>query len=394
MSNNLCASALYLQDGTCYKGWSFFNFSKSFGEIVFNTGMTGYQEIMTDPSYAGQIVIFTYPEIGNTGLNYEDNESYYIHIKGLIAKNISFFSSNWRSRISLKEYILTKNIPHIFGIDTRALTKHLRLLGVMNAIIVSNSSDNKLNYASLIGSSAKTLDTLDLVRKVTTKRIYHAAADNSLPLSCLDIYLNLKINLQIGNNLTILVMDFGAKFNIIRRLLSLGCKVFVVPVTCDYKTILKYKPDGLLLSNGPGDPSMSMYAVDTIKKLVYSSNIPIFGICMGHQILNLALGAKTFKLKFGHRGLNHPSGLNNYSEITSQNHGFAVNSDSLYQNDLSKVLKINYLNLNDLTVAGILHKNKPIFSVQYHPEASPGPHDADYLFKVFIQLIKLMRSKT
>lgn len=392
MSNIFYPCVLYLQDGTLYKGWSFFNFDVSFGEVVFNTGMTGYQEIMTDPSYSGQMVVFTYPEIGNTGLNNQDNESNFIHIKGLIAKNISCFSSNWRSTISLKEYILIKNIPHIFGIDTRSLTKHLRLMGVMNAVIVSKNFNYEFSY-NLFDINRNILDRLDLVRKVTSKLVYHVNA-NDFVCSSLDTYLTLNTNSQLGTNLTILVLDFGMKFNILRKLLSLGCKVFVVPATCDYNTIVKYKPDGLLLSNGPGNPLLAMYATNTVKKLIYNANVPIFGICMGHQILNLALGAETFKLKFGHRGLNHPSGLKNYSEITSQNHGFAVDSNSLSQNELSKILTINYLNLNDLTIAGILHKNKPIFSVQYHPEAGPGPNDADYLFKVFIRLIYFIQSKT
>lgn len=392
MSHNFYTACLCLQDGTYYKGWSFFNFNVSFGEIVFNTGMTGYQEIMTDPSYAGQIVIFTYPELGNTGLNVQDNESNFIYIKGLIAKNISCFSSNWRSRISLKEYLLTKNIPHIWGIDTRALTKYLRLSGVMNAVIVSSSNLScKLSYNRLKLNN-KTLDSLDLVRKVTTNKIYYINITNLL-LNSFNTKLTVNTDSKIGSNLTVLVIDFGVKFNILRRLSFLGCQVFVVPATCDYNTILKYKPDGLLLSNGPGNPMKVIYALDTVKKLIYSSNIPILGICMGHQILNLALGAETFKLKFGHRGLNHPSGLSNYSEITSQNHGFAVNNNSLFTKHLSEFLKISHLNLNDLTIAGVLHKNKPIFSVQYHPEASPGPHDADYLFKVFVQLMNLINVK-
>nr|YP_009392597.1 carbamoyl phosphate synthase small subunit [Bostrychia tenella]ARW61159.1 carbamoyl phosphate synthase small subunit [Bostrychia tenella] len=390
MSNIFYPCVLYLQDGTLYKGWSLFNFNVSFGEVVFNTGMTGYQEIMTDPSYAGQMVVFTYPEIGNTGLNHEDNESNFIHIKGLIAKNISSFSSNWRSSISLKKYLSIKNMPHIFGIDTRSLTKHLRLMGVMNAAIVSMKFDYEFSY-SLFDVNRNVLDRLDLVRKVTTKLVYHVNPSNFMFIP-FKTHLNLNTNSQLGTNLTILVVDFGMKFNILRKLLSFGCKIFVVPATCDYNTIVKYKPDGLLLSNGPGNPLLAIYAANTVKKLIYNANVPIFGICMGHQILNLALGAKTFKLKFGHRGLNHPSGLKNYSEITSQNHGFAVDSNSLSQNELSQILKINCLNLNDLTVAGILHKNKPIFSVQYHPEASPGPNDADYLFKVFIRLI--IQSKT
>nr|YP_009393012.1 carbamoyl phosphate synthase small subunit [Bostrychia moritziana]ARW61574.1 carbamoyl phosphate synthase small subunit [Bostrychia moritziana] len=383
MSNNFFPSVLYLQDGTFYKGWSLFSFQDSLGEIVFNTGMTGYQEIITDPSYSSQIVVFTYPEIGNTGLNQEDNESNFIHVKGLVAKNIVSCCSNWRSQISLEKYIFSKRIPHIFGIDTRALTKHLRTLGVMNVKIVAMKSSYSVVPANFNPNVCK-LHTLDLVKKVTTKSAYNL----SMPIdSTSSFHLNFNQNKERGKNFTIVVIDFGVKFNILRRLLSFGCNIFVLPAFSSYNTIIKYKPDGLLLSNGPGDPSILTYSIETVKKLIYFSNIPIFGICMGHQVLNLALGLKTFKLKFGHRGLNHPSGLNSYSEITSQNHGFAVSNQFLSQKTFSKILKINNLNLNDLTIAGVIHNKKPIFSVQSHPEASPGPHDTDYLFKIFIQLI-------
>nr|YP_009399626.1 carbamoyl phosphate synthase small subunit [Digenea simplex]ARW69445.1 carbamoyl phosphate synthase small subunit [Digenea simplex] len=392
MSNTLYPSILYLQDGKYYKGWSFFKLSCHAGEIVFNTGMTGYQEIFSDPSYSGQTVIFTYPEIGNTGLNSLDNESSLIHIQGIVAKNISSISSNWRSDISLKNFILLKGIPHIFGIDTRSLTKHIRSYGVMNSVLCdSNYNISSFNFES------KKLDKLDLIRKVTTENLYYTHSmlnmrDKNRVLS----------NYRFGaesqgypeNKYEILVIDFGLKFNIIRKLASLGCKVYIIPATSSYQTILKYKPDGILLSNGPGDPTLATYAINTIKKLLYFSKVPIFGICMGHQVLNIALGADTFKLKFGHRGLNHPCGFNNCSEITSQNHGFAVNQQSLLQNDLLQILSIVHLNFNDLTVSSTRHKRYPIFSVQYHPEASPGPHDSDYLFQLFTKLIDLIKFKS
>nr|YP_009397355.1 carbamoyl phosphate synthase small subunit [Dasyclonium flaccidum]ARW66541.1 carbamoyl phosphate synthase small subunit [Dasyclonium flaccidum] len=396
MSSIFYPAVLYLQDGSLYKGWSFSNINLSYGEIVFNTGMTGSQEIMTDPSYSGQVVVFTYPEIGNTGLNYEDNESNFIHIRGIVLKNISNTTSNWRSSISLKQYILNKRIPHIFGIDTRSLTQHLRLMGVMSGVIVNIDQKSGFNPSNL-DIYFKKLDGLDLVQKVTTKYTYNVSfKDMFNPSRLFNTHLTFKTKKIIDNKVLILVIDFGLKFNILRRLLSLGCDVIVLPATCSYDQIICYNPDGLLLSNGPGNPLSVIYAINTVKKIIDFSMIPIFGICMGHQILNLALGAKTFKLRFGHRGLNHPTGLNKYSEITSQNHGFAVKSDSLCLNidNSYNILKISNLNLNDATISGVLHRKLPIFSVQYHPEANPGPHDSDYLFKTFIQLIQLIKIKT
>nr|YP_009397763.1 carbamoyl phosphate synthase small subunit [Sonderella linearis]ARW66949.1 carbamoyl phosphate synthase small subunit [Sonderella linearis] len=384
MLKNFYKTVLYLQDGKYYKGWSFFQSITSCGEIVFNTGMTGYQEIITDPSYSGQMVIFTYPEIGNTGLNYQDSESNFIHITGLIGKNISNFSNNWRSNISLKKYIIKKSIPHIFGIDTRSLTKHLRSVGVMHAAIISINQN--LTYESLDFKS-KELDNLNLARRLTAKNAYYV--DNLYNFN--NWHLDFKQEQSLSSNYTILVIDFGVKFNIIRRLLSIGCHVIVIPATYNYKTILEYKPDGFILSNGPGNPILIKHAIITIKKLIYFSNIPIFGICMGHHLLNLALGVETFKLKFGHRGLNHPVGLGNYAEITSQNHGFAISNDSFDKNNLNKILRINNFNLNDFTVSSVIHYKLPAFSVQYHPEASPGPHDSDYLFTLFIELVKLIK---
>nr|QCI04527.1 Carbamoyl phosphate synthase small subunit [Apoglossum ruscifolium] len=390
MLNIFYPAVLCLDDGTIYKGWSFFKTLVSFGEIVFNTGMTGYQEIMTDPSYSGQIVAFTYPELGNTGLNYKDNESSFIHIKGIIAKNICINPSNWRSRISLKEYILIKKIPHIFGLDTRALTRYIRLKGVMQGYIASQMLD-----ISTINSSQQVLN-VDLVKRVTNP--YISCFNSSFNyINTLYSYLNYTMSIYKNqkNQINIVIIDFGVKNNILLRLLSYGCNIYILPATSDYNMITKYNPDGILLSNGPGDPSIVNYSINTIKKLIHYSYVPIFGICMGHQLLNLALDRSTFKLKFGHRGLNHPSGLSQYSEITSQNHGFAVHINSLNENYLSqdRIIQITHFNLNDLTVGGILHNYKPIFSVQYHPEASPGPHDSDYLFRSFIELISIFKKK-
>nr|ARW68211.1 carbamoyl phosphate synthase small subunit [Chondria sp. (in: red algae)] len=390
MSNNLYPVILYLQDGTFYKGWSFFELSSHFGEIVFNTGMVGYQEIFTDPSYSGQMVVFTYPELGNTGLNSEDNESNMVHIKALIAKNISNFTSNWRATTTLRDFLMQKRLPHIFGIDTRSLTRYVRSYGVMNAVIFNPSTHNSIS--NFIFHS---IDKINLISKVTTKYPYLTNI-NVLTLKNPSVSLShfkRDTNLRLSTQPKILIIDFGVKLNILKKLLHLGCLIIVVPSNCTYEKILEYKPDAIVLSNGPGNPLSASFAINTVKKLIHFAKIPIFGICMGHQILNLALGFHTFKLKFGHRGLNHPSGCFNYSEITSQNHGFAVHKKSFVKNEVSELIKHNFLNLNDLTIASTLHKNSPIFSVQYHPEASPGPRDSGYLFKTFIELVSFINSK-
>nr|ARW69854.1 carbamoyl phosphate synthase small subunit [Polysiphonia teges] len=388
MSYNLYPAVLYLQDSTLYKGWSFFKLSSSFGEIVFNTGMTGYQEILSDPSYAGQMIVFTYPEIGNTGFNNEDNESNFIHAKAIIAKRFSSVSSNWRSTISFRDYLISKRIPHIFGLDTRSITKHLTLFGVTNAVLLNLNSYLEMRFPML-----KSLYNLDLVRKVTSKKMYNFLQLHSYDY---DSYLLTKFRFikhrKILKKLKVLVIDFGTKFSILRNLLYLGCDVFILPATSSYSDILKYKPDGILLSNGPGDPMMSSYAINTVKNLVNFANIPIFGICMGHQILNLSFDFTTFKLKFGHRGLNHPSGICSYSEITSQNHGFAVDKNSSMNNTVFCGLSDKYYNLNDLTLSCTYHKKLPIFSVQYHPESSPGPHDSQYLFETFLKIIQILNT--
>ena len=387
MSLQLYSSNLLLEDGSTYKGWSFFDNIYSIGEVVFNTGMTGYQEIMTDPSYAGQIITFTYPELGNTGLNKDDYESNRISIKGIIAKNICYYPSNWRSIISLPEYLFKNKVPHIFGIDTRALTQHLRIRGVMKGIIC-NFDNVQLNHLKRF-SQNQAFNECSLVNSVTVSRAYYINFDSFN--KSLYSHLNYKISQKRNSlfKLNIVVLDFGVKYNIINRLLSYGCNVYVLPVTSSYEVIRSYKPDGILLSNGPGDPSILNFAINTVTQLVMFAQIPIFGICMGHQILSLALGAQTFKLKFGHRGLNHPSGIYQKSDITSQNHGFAVSLNSCTK--LHSCVKVIHFNLNDSTIAGIIHYSKPIFSVQYHPEASPGPHDSDYLFEYFINLIYLSK---
>lgn len=384
MSYSLYPAVLFLQDGNFYRGWSLFNLSSYIGELVFNTGMTGYQEIISDPSYSGQMVVFTYPEIGNTGLNKKDIESNFVHVRALIAKNISSISSNWRSKVSLRDYILQKRIPHIFGLDTRSLTKHLRVSGVMSSLLCSSGL-----FSQLPNVNIQNLSSLDLIRKITVRNKYeHVAYDKTSPnLNLVSSCYNNPSS--VPYNYKIVVLDFGLKFNILRYLLSFGCNVHILPATCSYNSILKCEPDAILLSNGPGNPLLANYAVNIVQKLVNFSYVPIFGICMGHQILNLAFGASTAKLKFGHRGLNHPSGFKSYSEITSQNHGFVVESDC--SADVIKSLICKYFNLNDLTISATFHQSSPFFSVQYHPEASPGPHDSQYLFEVLMKLINLIK---
>jgi len=387
MFDNLYPVILYLEDGMYYKGWSFFKLDSYSGEIVFNTGMIGYQEILTDPSYSGQMVVFTYPELGNTGLNCEDNESSMVHVKAIIAKNISMLVSNWRSTTTLRDFLVHKCVPHIFGVDTRSLTRHVRSYGVMNAILCNTSID--LNSIDCL---FKPIKTINFINKVTTISNYFIHEPSPRNMSTFPLDCKSHVNLSLSHKFKILVIDFGVKLNILKKLLQLGFFVIVASSDSSYEEILQYQPDAILLSNGPGDPMSAIFSINTVKKLILFSKIPIFGICMGHQILSIALGANTFKLKFGHRGLNHPSGYKNYSEITSQNHGFAVDKTSLSIDQLSKFIECNFCNLNDLTVSGILHKTSPILSVQYHPEASPGPHDSDYLFRTFFNLVSFMKS--
>lgn len=365
---------LVLADGTVFKGWSFGASGTTIGEVVFNTGMTGYQEVSTDPSYLGQIVTFTYPELGNTGVNLEDEESERPQIAGAIARNVCFKPSNWRATQSFPDYLKQHGIPGIYGIDTRTLTRKLRSTGAMNGAI----SSEILDPADLLMKvqEAPSMAGLNLVKQVSTKEVYEWS-DPTSPIWEFRPTLDTPAAEQ---PLTVVAIDFGIKRNILRRLASYGCRIIVVPVNTPPEEILKYNPDGIFLSNGPGDPSTVTEGIETVRALM-SSQKPMFGICMGHQILGLSLGAETFKLKFGHRGLNHPCGLSQQVEITSQNHGFAIDADSLAASEV----EITHLNLNDRTVAGLRHKQLPVFSVQYHPEASPGPHDADYLFDQFVK---------
>lgn len=377
---NFQPAVLVLADGTSYQGYSFGAKGTTFGEVVFNTGMTGYQEVITDPSYSGQIVTFTYPELGNTGVNPEDEESSKPHIKGVIARNITEVPSNWRATESLPEYLIRHNIVGIYGIDTRDLTKKLRSSGAMNGVISSEILD--VDQLLIQVQAVPSMAGLNLVKDITTKEVYEWTEPTSPEWE-----FSHRTNLS-EEKLTVVAVDFGVKRNILRRLASYGCRVIVVPADTPAEEIFKYNPDGIFLSNGPGDPAAVQEGIEVATALLEAKK-PTFGICMGHQILGLSLGAETFKLKFGHRGLNQPCGLKQKVEITSQNHGFAVREESLNAN-----VEITHLNLNDGTVAGLKHKTLPFFSVQYHPEASPGPHDADYLFEHFVKMMRENRKKS
>mgnify|MGYP001364130138 FL=1 len=350
---------LLLDDGTLFNGTSFGSVGETIGEVCFNTGMTGYQEILTDPSYAKQIVTMTAPHIGNYGINSEDMESESIQVSGFVIKEESVIPSNWRAEMSLGDYLRDQDVVGIKGIDTRSLTRHIRDNGAMNGIISSITDDkNKLknnlkNYPSMEG--------LDLAKLVSTKSIYHWSSKGKYKVAA---------------------VDFGVKRNILRLLENFDCQVTVFPANTTAKDILDFNPDGVFLSNGPGDPAAVEYGIEAVKQILGKK--PIFGICLGHQILAIALGAKTFKLKFGHRGINHPVKNNETGEIeiTSQNHGFSVDLNSIPENVIP-----THINLNDNTSAGISCIDFPAFSVQYHPESSPGPHDSRYLFEKFIGMM-------
>ena len=357
--NKSNSAILLLADGRIFEGKSFGYQGETVGEVCFNTGMTGYQEILTDPSYCKQIVTMTSPHIGNYGINEEDIESENIQVAGFVIKEETMTPSNWRSTQSLGEYLKKNKIVGIKEIDTRSLTRHIRDKGAMNGII----SSNDLDIQSLDKKLKKFPDMngLDLAKDVTTQKKYKWPGKGQYKVA---------------------VIDFGIKKNILRLLSDVGCELTVFPASIKAEDILSFEPDGVFLSNGPGDPLAVTYGIETVKKLL--GKVPLFGICLGHQILALALGASTFKLKFGHRGINHPVRNNekNTVEITSQNHGFAVDLDSLPPNVIS-----THINLNDNTSGGIRCTDIPAFSVQYHPESSPGPHDSRYLFNQFIEMM-------
>jgi carbamoyl-phosphate synthase small subunit len=375
VSFNYMKAKLILENGTIFTGESFGASGETTGEVVFNTSLTGYQEILTDPSYCGQIVTMTYPLIGNYGVNPDDLESVTPQVAGFVVKEYSQFPSNFRSQESLGDWLAKNNIIGIEGIDTRMLTKIIRSGGALRGIISTANVDDK----SLLTKVKKSphMTGLDLASHVTTKQPYTWDAVDTTDFALPAMTSN-------GKKWNVVVYDFGVKQNILRRLTSYGCSLTVLPARTPAEDVLKMNPDGIFLSNGPGDPAAVTYAIDNIKKLVGKK--PIFGICLGHQLLALALGGKTYKLKFGHRGGNHPvkNLKTNAIEITSQNHGFAVDPNSLDQNSI----EITHTNLNDQTNEGFRHKSAPLFSVQYHPEASPGPHDSDYLFAQFIAMME------
>ena len=365
---------LVLSNGFIFPGFSFGHSGTAVGEIVFNTGMTGYQEVITDPSYHGQLLTFTYPEIGNTGINSEDSESSST-VKGIIVRNYSINKSNWRSQKNFNEWLVEKNIVGIYGIDTRALVKILRSNGSMNGVLTTE--DRTVDSCLKILNETPKMEGLNLSKIVSTKKQYLWRNPTETVFDIRKKYS------EKPNKLKVVAIDFGIKKSILNRLVSHGCEVLVLPSRASLKEVLSNKPDGIFFSNGPGDPSAVTDGIDLARSLIEYGEIPMFGICLGHQIFGLALGGSTYKLTFGHRGLNHPCGMNSQIEITSQNHGFAIDPNSLPKD----IVKITHYNLNDSTVAGLEVNNKPIFSVQYHPEAGPGPHDSDYLFKKFVSLM-------
>jgi len=350
---------LILEDGTVFVGEGFGAEGESFGEVVFNTGMTGYQEVLTDPSYFGQIVTMTFPLIGNYGVNVDDIESSHPHVRGFVVREWAEYPSNWRNMGDLNEYLKRNQILGIHGIDTRMLTKKIRAKGTMTGVITTTDGSVEEYVAQL---NIDHLLPRDQVARVTTKSTYRAP----------------------GENRRVVAMDFGMKSGVLRSLVARGCDVTVVPAETSAEEILAWKPHGIMLSNGPGNPEDLTAIIATVKALI-ETNIPIFGICLGHQLISLACGAKTEGLKFGHRGANHPVKdlLNGRVYITSQNHGYVVVEDSL----AGTGLRLTHINQNDGSVEGVMHETYPVFCVQYHPEARPGPDDSDYLFDRFMEMM-------
>jgi len=375
---------LALEDGRIFNGRAAGAITRRGGEVVFNTSLTGYQEVFTDPSYAGQIVCLTYPHIGNVGANLDDQESTRPYIESLVVREFSQVSSNWRSSETAQLYLNRHKIPVIWDIDTRALVRHLRLHGALRGIVSTDGTpaEQLIHEAKQVPSMAGQ----ELASRVSTEKGYKWDTGSielaSSPWS--EQMGEAGSGNEGGRKLRVAAYDFGIKQNILRLLVDHGCEVVVVPAQTPAEDVLELGADGVFLSNGPGDPEPATYAVENIRKML--GKVPVFGICLGHQLCGLALGGKTFKLKFGHHGANHPvkNLLTEQVEITSQNHGFCVDPESLPSSDV----EITHLNLNDHTNEGFRHKSLPLFSVQYHPEASPGPHDSHYLFTQFTDLMK------
>ncbi|MCL6481410.1 MAG: glutamine-hydrolyzing carbamoyl-phosphate synthase small subunit [Firmicutes bacterium] len=367
-------ATLALEDGRIFNGRAAGARTRRGGEVVFNTSLTGYQEVFTDPSYAGQIVCLTYPHIGNVGTNRDDQEAERPYIEALIVREFTLLASNWRSEQTAQEYLERHNVPVLWDVDTRALVRHLRTVGALRGVLATDGTPAEQLIAE--ARALPSMAGLELASRVTCAERYVWEQGS--------VELARTTATAPAGRFHVVAYDFGIKRNILRLLVDHGCRVTVVPASTAAEDVLALRPDGVFLSNGPGDPEPVTYAVENIRKLL--GRVPIFGICLGHQLCGLALGGRTFKLKFGHHGSNHP--VKNLRtgkvEITAQNHGFAVDPDSLP----SSAVEITHVNLNDQTNEGMRHRSLPLFSVQYHPEASPGPHDARYLFQQFVDLMQ------
>lgn len=374
LNESAAAAVLVLADGTVLRGQAFGATGTVIGEVVFNTGMTGYQEVMTDPSYSGQLVTFTYPELGNTGVNAMDQEADRPHVRGVIARQLAPAASHWRSEGDLQQWLDRHGVVGIAGVDTRALVRHLRDGGAVNGAISSDGTSPQELLEQV--RSAPSMAGLNLAAQVSTRDPYtwtkpcRAAFDARLQSSPERLF-------------HVVAIDFGIKRAILERLVAHGCTITVLPSDSSLEQVLSHQPEGVFLSNGPGDPAAVTEGIALAAGLLNQANLPVFGICLGHQILGLALGGASFKLGYGHRGLNHPCGTPGQVEITSQNHGFALDAASLPGDRV----EITHLNLNDRTVAALAMRQQPVFGVQYHPEASPGPHDADHHFGRFVALM-------